>query len=103
MTEHPPDDFLRRFVAGTASRDEGRRITAHLLLGCRGCADRVQELLRPGIPDDAYESVFECLEAAPRRGAGSPASVDAKASALLAELDAMPTLRQEFLARNSRR
>ena len=28
---HPSDDFLRRFSAGTASREEGRQISAHLL------------------------------------------------------------------------
>jgi len=101
--EHPSDDFLRRFVAGTASRDEGRQITAHLLRGCRACADRVQVLLLPGVPMGAYDAVFKHLESSPRLGAGTPTSVDAEAAKLLAELDAQPALRQEFLARNSRR
>jgi tetratricopeptide (TPR) repeat protein len=103
MTEHPPDDLLRHFAAGTASRAEGRQITAHLLRGCRACADRVQELLHPGVPGDAYDAVFARLERSPRRGAGAPSSVDAEATKLLAELDDLPTLRQEILARNSRR
>lgn len=102
--EHPPEDMLKRFVAGTPSRDEGRRTAAHLLLGCRACAGRLQELLRPGIPEGAYDGVFERLEASSERGAaGAPIPVAAAASTLLAELDDQPTLRQEILARNSKR
>jgi tetratricopeptide (TPR) repeat protein len=101
---HPPDDLLPRFVAGTASRAESRRIARHLLRGCPPCGLRLRELVRPAIPPDAYDAVFARLEASPPRGSGG-ASVpaDAAATALLAELDAQPTLRQEILARNSRR
>jgi tetratricopeptide (TPR) repeat protein len=101
---HPPDDLLPRFVAGTASRAEGRRIALHLLQGCPSCGQRLRELVRPALPQDAYDAVFARLEASPPRGSGgAPVPADAAATALLAELDAQPTLRQEILARNSRR
>src|SRR5689334_11419889 len=102
--KHPSDDFLRRFSAGTASREEGRQISAHLLHGCGTCARRLQELVRPGIPEGAYDAAFARLEASARRDsgtAGSPAGPPA--ATLLAELDELPTLRQQFLVRNSRR
>ena len=101
---HPPDDMLRHFVAGTASRAEGRRITLHLLRGCNPCGNRLRELLSPAVPPDAYDPAFARLEASPRHGSGgAPRSVDAAATALLAELDTQPKPRQEILARNSRR
>lgn len=101
---HPPDDILRRFVSGTASRAEGRQVTLHLLPGCRSCAQRMREFLTPQIPPDAYDAAFARLEASPPRGSGgAQMPVDATASALLAELDAQPKPRQEILARNSRR
>jgi len=102
--KHPSDDFLRRFSAGTASREESRPILAHLLHGCDTCARRLQELVRPGIPEGAYDAAFARFEALPGRDAGpagSPAGTPA--ASLLAELDDMPTLRQQFLVRNSRR
>jgi tetratricopeptide (TPR) repeat protein len=102
--KHPSDDFLRRFAAGTASREEGRQISAHLLRRCASCAKRLQELVRPSIPEEAYDAAFARLEAYSRRDAGtagSPASPPA--AILLAELDEIPTLRQQFLVRNSRR
>jgi len=103
-THHPPDDILRRFVSGTASRAEGRQVTLHLLPGCRSCARRMRELLVPKVSPDAYDAVFARLEASPPRGAGgAQMPVDAAAKALLAELDAQPKPRQEILARNSRR
>jgi tetratricopeptide (TPR) repeat protein len=102
--EHPPDDLLRLFVAGTASREDGRRITSHLLRGCHTCADRLQDLLRPAIPADAYDRAFARLEASLPRGTGSlQVPVEPAAASLLAELDAQPLPRQEILARNSRR
>src|ERR671918_163861 len=101
--EHPSEDFLRRFAAGTTSRKEGRQVAAHLLRGCHACADRLQELSRPSVPAGAYDTVLQRLESSPRRGAGTPGPIGAEAVKLLAELDALPTLRQEFLARNSRR
>jgi hypothetical protein len=101
---HPPEDLLRLFVAGTASREQGRRITSHLLRGCHACGDRLQDLLRPEIPRDAYDRAFAHLEAAPPRGTGGlQVPVEAAAATLLAELDAQPAPRQEILARNSRR
>jgi tetratricopeptide (TPR) repeat protein len=101
---HPSDDFLRRFSAGTASREEARQISAHLLRRCAVCARRLQELVQPGIPEGAYDGAFARLESSARRDtgrAGSPAGPPA--ATLLTELDELPTLRQQFLVRNSRR
>lgn len=101
---HPPDDILRRFVSGTASRAEGRQVTLHLLPGCQACRKRLRELLVPQVPEDAYDAVFALLEASSPRGTGGiNLPVDAAAKVLLAELDAQPKPRQEILARNSRR
>jgi len=101
---HPQDDILRRFVAGTASRDEGRQVGLHLLHGCQSCGNRIQELLHPEIPAGAYDVALDRVEAALMPGAAVvPASAKTAATALLAELDAQPTLRQEMLVRNSRR
>ena len=101
---HPSDDFLRRFSAGTASREEGRQISAHLLRQCGLCARRLQELVRPGIPEGAYDAAFARLDVSARRDAGTAGpTAGPPAATLLAELDELPTLRQQFLVRNSRR
>jgi len=101
---HPPDDMLRRLVAGTASRDEGRQIALHLLHGCRTCGNRLREILSPPIPEGAYDAALDRLETARLRGAaGVSAPAEKAAIALLAELDAQPPSRQEILVHNSRR
>ena len=45
---------LERFAAGTASRDEARAITRHLLRECPICAGRLRELLRPPVQGADY-------------------------------------------------
>jgi len=101
---HLPDDMLRRLVAGTASRDEGRQIALHLLHGCRTCGNRLREIVSPPIPEGAYDAALDRLETARLRGAaGVSAPAEKAAIALLAELDAQPPSRQEILVRNSRR
>lgn len=57
--EHPTAEELHRFQAGTATREERRRIAVHFLRGCESCASFIQELFRPEPPpDDAYEEVL---------------------------------------------
>ena len=56
---HPiSDESLKRFAAGSASRQENRSIVAHLLRGCAVCAQKVRESVRPEVPEDAYDSVL---------------------------------------------
>lgn len=45
--EHPSEEILQRFVAGTASRDESRSVVAHLLKGCALCARKIRSLMEP--------------------------------------------------------
>lgn len=52
------DESLKRFAAGSASRQENRSIVAHLLRGCAVCAQKVRESVRPEIPEDAYNPVL---------------------------------------------
>jgi hypothetical protein len=42
-------DTVRRFVAGTASRQECREIVRHLLAGCVRCAALLREDLFPAV------------------------------------------------------
>ena len=57
--EHPSDEALKRFVAGTAARDERRVIVAHLLKGCATCARKVRDLMKPDeVRRDLYDSVL---------------------------------------------
>jgi hypothetical protein len=45
--DHPSDETLKRFVAGTASREENRAVVAHLVKGCSACARKLRELMEP--------------------------------------------------------
>ncbi|MBW8878398.1 MAG: hypothetical protein JF614_25835 [Acidobacteria bacterium] len=57
--EHPSDETLKRFVAGTAARDESRIVVAHLLKGCASCARKVRDLMQPDeVRRDLYDSVL---------------------------------------------
>ncbi|HTG33989.1 MAG TPA: hypothetical protein VLB76_13750 [Thermoanaerobaculia bacterium] len=54
--EHPSEDILLRFASGTASREEGRIVVAHLVKGCPACARKIRELMEPKtVPRSAYE------------------------------------------------
>lgn len=58
--EHPPEETLKRFVAGTASREESRAVVAHLVKGCRFCAAALRLLMKPAeTPVKTYESILE--------------------------------------------
>jgi len=55
--EHPVDDCgLQRFAAGTASREEGKAIVAHLLRGCSACSAKLRALMGP--PQQVADSTF---------------------------------------------
>jgi hypothetical protein len=57
--EHPTAEELSRFLSGTATREERRRVAVHMLRGCDTCALFIQELFRPEPPpEDAYEEVL---------------------------------------------
>lgn len=45
--DHPSEETLKRFAAGTGSRDENRAIVAHLLKGCPACARILRALMEP--------------------------------------------------------
>ncbi|HYU31084.1 MAG TPA: hypothetical protein VEW48_02895 [Thermoanaerobaculia bacterium] len=57
MTRCLGPEVMNRFVAGTASRSEGREIVRHLLAGCAPCAISLRPALRrasePETCDDA--------------------------------------------------
>jgi hypothetical protein len=57
--EHPGEETLRRFVAGTASREESFAIVAHLLRGCPACARKIRELMLPEpVHGECYNSAL---------------------------------------------
>ena len=43
--EHPPEETLRRFVSGTARRQESKAVVAHLLKGCADCSRKLKSLI----------------------------------------------------------
>jgi hypothetical protein len=53
------EDSLERFAAGTASRDEARAITRHLLRECPICARHLRDLLRPSVQGADYGPVLD--------------------------------------------
>ena len=55
-------DTLERFAAGSATRDEGRTITLHLLKGCSTCAATLRNLNRQKAPMDAYDWSLDRFE-----------------------------------------
>jgi hypothetical protein len=71
------EDSLERFAAGTASRDEARTITRHLLRECPICAGRLRELLRPPMQGADYGPV---LDAFVRTCLGRPKEQEAPAA-----------------------
>lgn len=102
--EHPSAVVLKRFSAGTASREEAATIVAHLLGGCPSCVERLRDLSRsrtlaPGV----YDAVFARLETAATAGSGTPGGGEAEAELLLKALLDQPEARQEMLVRNGQR
>lgn len=58
--EHPREETLRRFVAGTASRKESLATVAHLLKGCSPCACQIRQLMQPEqVCRNAYEPALD--------------------------------------------
>jgi hypothetical protein len=45
--DHPSEETLNCFAAGTGSRDENRAVVAHLLQGCPACARILRSLMEP--------------------------------------------------------
>jgi len=57
--EHPSEETLRRFVEGTAARDERRIVVAHLLKGCPACARKIRDFMKPAeVGCDLYDSAL---------------------------------------------
>jgi hypothetical protein len=58
--EHPSEETLKRFVAGTASKDESRAVVAHLLKGCALCARKIRALMQPApVRREGYDPALE--------------------------------------------
>jgi hypothetical protein len=58
--DHPSEETLKRFVAGTASRDESRSVVAHLLKGCAHCARKIRALMEPAaVRREVYDPALE--------------------------------------------
>ncbi|HKV11631.1 MAG TPA: hypothetical protein VJ725_26030 [Thermoanaerobaculia bacterium] len=79
--EHPSEETLKRFVAGTASREESRDVVAHLVKGCRSCAAILRSLMKPAatspktygeVLDRFGERLGDLREEAERRPAPRP-------------------------------
>jgi hypothetical protein len=58
--DHPSEETLKRFAAGTASREESRNVVAHLLKGCAPCAARLKALLEPrSVDGTSYDAALD--------------------------------------------
>lgn len=58
--DHPSEETLKRFVAGTASREENRAVVAHLVKGCSACAKKLRDLMEPeAVPRGSYEAALD--------------------------------------------
>ena len=97
------NESLRRFAAGTATRQESCSIVTHLLKGCPSCGKRLKSFVRPEPPADIYDVVFDRLERAYLGATSTQAHTTPSPKQLLAELDAQPESRQEMLVRNKGR
>jgi hypothetical protein len=57
--EHPWEETLKRFVTGTAAREESLAIVAHLLKGCPACAQKIRRLMVPeAVCRQSYDSAL---------------------------------------------
>lgn len=79
--EHPSEETLKHFAAGTASRDESRAVVAHLVKGCRSCTAVLRSLMKPvetsqktygEVLDRFGERLSEVVAEAERRPAPRP-------------------------------
>jgi hypothetical protein len=60
--EHPAGEELHRFLVGSVTPEERRRVAVHLLRGCELCALILRGLLRPPPPPaGAYEEILTKL------------------------------------------
>src|SRR4051794_4256521 len=58
--DHPSEETLKRFAAGTAAREENRAVVAHLLKGCSVCAQTLRKLMEPdAVSRSAYEAPLD--------------------------------------------
>ncbi len=58
--DHPSEETLKRFVAGTAPREESRAVVAHLLKGCSACAGKLRQLMEPdAVSRTSYEAALD--------------------------------------------
>ena len=58
--DHPSEETLKRFAAGTAAREESRAVVAHLLKGCSACAQKLRALMEPeAVSRNAYETALD--------------------------------------------
>ena len=58
--DHPSEETLKRFVAGTAPREESRAVVAHLLKGCSACAGKIRGLMEPEtVSRTSYETALD--------------------------------------------
>jgi anti-sigma factor ChrR (cupin superfamily) len=58
--DHPSEETLKRFAAGTASREESRAVVAHLLKSCASCASRINRLMEPTpVAGGSYEAALD--------------------------------------------
>jgi hypothetical protein len=58
--DHPSEETLKRFAAGTAAREESRAVVAHLLKGCSACARKLRELMEPeAVSRTSYETALD--------------------------------------------
>jgi hypothetical protein len=61
--DHPSEETLKRFAAGTASREENRNVVAHLLKECATCTQRLKTLMEPAsVAGISYEAALDRLD-----------------------------------------
>ena len=58
--DHPSEETLKRFAAGTGSREENRAVVAHLIKGCSACAKTLRDLMEPeAVSRSSYEPALD--------------------------------------------
>jgi tetratricopeptide (TPR) repeat protein len=73
MEQHLDSQDLQAFAAGELPREKTRAAVAHLLRGCDACQSEAASFWRPSRPpEDAYDALFDRLEAATGGGRAEP-------------------------------